>query len=146
MLTRLHSKYPDLAQTILALPPAKVQLVVRTAAKLALQNAGLEGDLLRGALAAVEGRQVLEPDIKEKLTDLQQQLDNSYLDAQDSSKGQQELPAEALQSFYRARALAAVLAAIMEVDAMKATDVVYEAIASSSNETEIAADVSRIAE
>ena len=122
---------------ILASPPAKVRLVVRTAAKLALRNTGLEGDLLREALTAVDGRGTLPPDINKRLTELQWQLDDSYLDAQDSPEGQEELAAKALQSFYRARALAAVLAAIVEVDAIAATDVVYEAIASFSNEAEV---------
>ena len=137
MLSRLHSKYPELAQMILASPPAKIRLVVTTAAKLALRNTGLEGDLLREALAAVDGRETLPPDINKRLTELQWQLDDSYLDAQDSPEGQEGLPAKALQWFYRARALAAVLAAVVEVDAIAATDVVYEAIASCSNEAEV---------
>ena len=143
MSSRLHSKYPELARLILALPQVKLRLVVATAAKLALQNAGLEGDLMREVLAAVDGREVLQPDIKKKLTELQWQLDDSYLDAQDSAGGQQALPADALQSFYRARALAAVLAAVVEVDATEATEVVYEAIASSSNEDQAAETIRR---
>jgi hypothetical protein len=146
MATRLHSKYPELARLILALPPAKLRLVVATAAKLAVQNAGLESDLLREVLAAVDGREVLQPDVKKKLIELQQQLDDSYLDAQDSAEGQQALPAEALQSFYRARALAAVLAAVVEVDATEATEIVYEAIASSSNEDQVAETIQRRAD
>lgn len=136
MLSRLHSKYPELAQMILASPPAKVRLVVTTAAKLALQNSGIEDDLLRDAQEAVDGREPLQPDVKEQLIELQRRLDDSYLDAQDSPEGQGELPTAALLSFRRARALAAVLGAIVEVDAMGATDVAYEAIASSSNEAE----------
>ncbi len=123
---------------ILALPPFKLRLVVETAAKLALQNAGLEGSLLRDALAAVDGGEVARLGVRNALAALQQQLDDSYLDAQDSSEGQQDLPAEALQAFFRARALAAVLGAMVEVDAAGATDVVYEAIASSQNEDEVA--------
>lgn len=120
-------------------------MIVTTAAKLALPNAGLEGELLRDALAAVDGREALQSGIKERLTELQRQLDDSYLDAQDSPEGQDELPAEALRSFYRARALAAVLAAVAEVDATGAVDVVYEAISSSLNEDEIAETIQRSA-
>ena len=146
MMTRLHSKYPELAQMILASPPARVRIIVAIAAKYALRIAGLESDILRDVLAAVEGREALQPDIKEQLTELQRRMDDSYLDAQDSPEGQGELPAEALQSFRRARALAAVLAAIVEVDARAATDAVYEAIASSSDEAEIVATISNVAE
>ncbi len=144
-MTRLHYKYPELAQMILASSPAKVRLIVTTAAKLALPNAGLEGELLRDALAAVDGREALQSGVTERLTQLQRQLDDTYLDAQDSPEGQDELPAEALRSFYRARALAAVLAAVAEVDVTGAVDVVYEAISSSLNEDEIAETIQRSA-
>ena len=145
MLTRLHSKYSGLAQMILALPPVKVRLVVATAAKLALQNAELESDLLQEVLAAVDGRASLQPDVKDRLIALQWQMDDSYLDAQDSPEGQRGLPTEALRSFCRARALAAVLGALGEVDVTGATEVVYEAIVSSSNEDEVAEAIQRSA-
>lgn len=122
---------------ILASPPARTRLIVTTAAKHALWNTGLEGDSLRELQEAVDGREALQPGVKEQIIELQRRSDDSYLDAQDSPEGQGELTTEALLSFRRARALAAVLGAIAEVDAMGATAVVYETIASSSNEAEV---------
>ncbi len=61
------------------------------------------------------------------------------LDVQDSIEAHEELPAAALSSFRRARALAAVLGAIDDVDAAAATDVIYETLASSSKEAEVLA-------
>jgi hypothetical protein len=145
--TRLHWSHPDLAQTILDLPPSKVRLVIGTAARLALENADLDSKLANAVLAAVDGRATLFSSDRAQLEELQQQCDNRYLNLQDqdSREPQQPISEEGLQLFYRARALAAVLGALDGGDGPAAADIVYEAIASSSNESEIVSAISNVA-
>lgn len=145
--TRLHWNHPDLAQAILDLPPNKVRLVIEAAARLALDTAGLDGKLVDTILAAVDGRATLSDSDRAQLEELQQQCDNWYLDMQDqdSREPQQPIPEEGLRLFYRARALAAVLGALDGVDGPAAADIVYEAIASRSNEAEIVSVISKVA-
>jgi hypothetical protein len=145
MITRLHSKYPELAQQILSAPGDKRRLAVRTAGNCALRNAGLEGDLLEASLAALDRREPLQPEMRTRLEELQRECDDRYLDVLDSLDARQTLPAEALEAFHRARALAAVLGALEDADGPRATDIVYEAIASSPNESDIVSAISNVA-
>jgi hypothetical protein len=145
--TRLHWNHPDLAQAILDLPPNRVRLVIEAAVRLVLDNAGLDGKLVDAILAAVDGRATLPVSDRAQLEELQQQCDNRYLDMQDqdSREPQQPIPEKGLRLFYRARALAAVLGALDGVDGPAAADIVYEAIASRPNESEIVSAISNIA-
>jgi hypothetical protein len=77
---------------------------------------------------------------------LHEHWDNSYLDMQDTLEAHQSLPREAVESFRRARALAAVLGATDPVADAEATEIVYEAIASSTNEKEAAETIADAAQ
>lgn len=87
--------------------------------------------------------------VRKQLEDLQKQYDNQYLDMQDqdSRDAHQAIPAEGLRFFYRASALSAVLRALDNTnDAEAATDIVYETIASSSDESTIVATLLMVLE
>jgi hypothetical protein len=146
MITRLHSKYPDLAQQILAAPRDNLRLVAATAARFAIRTVSLEGSLLEAALAAIDRREQPRSGLQAQLEELQRRWDDQYLDVQDSLGPHQELPAEALEAFHRARALAAVLGAFKDTDGPATTDVVYETITSSSNKAEIVSAISKLVE
>lgn len=145
MMTRLHSKYPELARMIVNASRDKARLVVRTAARLAVDNAGLEGDLGRAALAAVDGRERLQSETRAQLEELQRQWDDRYLAVQDSLEADQEFPADALVLFHRARALAAVLGALEAANGVAAANIVYETIASTSDELKIVSAILEVA-
>jgi hypothetical protein len=145
MITRLHSKYPELAEAILAASHDRIQQTVKSAGQLAVENARLEGSLLDAAVAAIERREHLRPELRTRLEEMQRRLDDRYLDVLGSLGVDQKLPADALDAFHRARALSAVLGSLEDdVDGAAATDVVYEAIASSSDESDIVATVSQV--
>ena len=135
MNTRLHSKYPALAERILASPKA-VPRIVSAAARVAVQSAELHATLSDAAIAAVDNGTPLDASIRRGLQELQEQSDNSYLDAQDALGAGEPLPASALAAFRRARALAALLGALEARSGLQLTEVVYEALASSEDEVE----------
>lgn len=145
--TRLHWNYPIIAQTILDLPPDRVKLVVQAAVRLALQNAELNNDVTDSILAAVDGHATVGEPVRGRLEQMQEEYDNHYLDMQDQDMrdARQPIPEEGLRSFYRARALASLLRALDGPDdPATAADVVYEAIASSPDESINVAALSRL--
>lgn len=133
-MTRLHSRYPALADKILRASTEGLQRVVGTAVRLAIQKWDAESALAKAILAAVDGREQLQASARERLRESQQRWDKRYLEMQEELESNKQLPAEGLRAFHRARALAAVLYAIDPLDATRATEVVYEALASSTDE------------
>jgi hypothetical protein len=132
MKTRLHSKYPTLAERILSC--SEVPRIVAAAARVAVQSSGLQERIAAVTVAAVDSGSPLDPEIRKRLQELQEESDNNYLDAQDALGPTETLSADALREFRRARALAALLAAVDVRDGTQAAEVVYEALASSEDE------------
>jgi len=131
--TRLHSKYPALAERILSSPEV-VRRVVTAAARVAVHGSGLPDPLAAVTMSAIDSGAPLDPKVRQRLQELQEESDNSYLDAQDALGPTETLSRDALREFRRARALAALLAAVDRQEGAQATEVVYEALASSEDE------------
>jgi hypothetical protein len=142
MITRLHSKHPALADRILSSSPGDRVRIVRTAARVAAVNSGLPAPVADAAITAVDSGTPLDASVKDQMQALQEELDNIYLDALDALGPTDAPSAEALRAFRRARALAALIYAVNAGDALQATEVVYEALASSEDEK---ADLATIA-
>jgi hypothetical protein len=133
MLTRLHSSYPDLADAVLQASPEKRKRIVEGACMLAVNGLDLERVLREGIVASIRGTRELPGDTRALLERLQVEADDHYLRMLDSLKSEEALPVEGQASFRRARALAAILAGTGEVDAVTATDVLYEVLASGAD-------------
>jgi hypothetical protein len=133
MRTRLHSKYPVVAEQILA-SRRTVRNIVTAAARVAVRNAGLDPSLAGPAIAAIERGVPLDPGFRKRLQDLKRESDNTYLDAQDALGPTEALSPTALAAFRRARAIAALLGALDSTSSTQAAEVVYEALASSDDE------------
>ena len=146
MTSRLESKHPHLARCVRSLPEDALKRVVGIAGTIAVGNARLEPALAAAVIVAFEQGTRVEPDVREHLVILQEQLDGSYLDVLDSLRAGQELPAQAALMFHRARALAAVLQALEMPSDVEAGEVVYEAIASDPDEAKIVSALLRACE
>jgi hypothetical protein len=133
MKTRLHSKYPKLAERILSSPEI-VPRVVAAAASVSFQSSDLQEPLGAVTMATLDSGEPLDVAVRTRLQEMQEESDNSYLDAQDALGPTETLSTGALREFRRARALAALLAAVGCRDGAQATEVVYEALASSEDE------------
>jgi|HubBroStandDraft_1064217.scaffolds.fasta_scaffold15179_3 hypothetical protein len=133
MRTRLHSTYPEVAEQILASRKG-VPRIVTAPARVAVRNAGLEPSLADPAIAAIERGVPLDTSFRKRLQDLQEESDNSYLDAQNALGPTEALSPSALAAFRRARAIAALLGALDSPSSVHAAEVVYEALASSDDE------------
>lgn len=132
MRTRLHSKYPALADQILASSPVKVRQVIVRAGQIALENAGLEAAFADDIRTTLEqGRDLLD-DTRRELEERQRVCDDRYLEAQEAVEGG-AMPEEAMSWFRKARAVAALLRIGAAVDPGVATEIVYEALFSAAN-------------
>lgn len=117
--------------------------MVGTAVRIAIQKWDAESALAKAVLAAVYGREQLQASARERLRESQERWDSRYLKMQEELEANKKLPAEGLRAFHRARALAAVLYAIDPLDAIRATEVVYEALASSTDERAAEHEISK---
>ena len=135
MPTRLHSKYRALAERILSAGHETLSRVVGVAARLAVENAGVE-DAAGSAIAALNEKAPFDAEARQRLVDQQAYWEGQYLDAQDAMEDSSTLiPRQAaLPAFRRARALAALLEASGRLDGTRVTEVVYEALAASPDE------------
>jgi hypothetical protein len=145
MQTRLHSKYPALADAILAAPAERRRLMVRAAGTSAAEKAGLDAVMRGEVIAAINGAKAIDDATRACLETLQWESDQYYLKVSDSLAARESLPAEAMTSFMRARAVAAILLAVADRDdAGTATDVVYETLACGSDRDALLSTIERI--
>lgn len=114
--------------------PEVVSRVVPAVARLAVQSSGLQESLAAVVLTAVDGGAPLDRQVRDLLQQLHAESDHKYLEAQDALGPREAPSADMLREFRRARALAALLAAVDCRDGHQATEVVYEALASSEDE------------
>jgi hypothetical protein len=113
--------------------------VVQVAGILAARRVHLDHALRDAVVAAISDSKPLGPETRAVLESCQQKADDQYLDVLDSLGANEPLPSEAMESFVRARALAAVLAALSEPNPADATEVVYEVLASGRDDEVLAA-------
>ncbi len=87
-------------------------------------------------LAAMRGERALDAVSMKRLTSLQGAADEAYLNGHTTQSPNDASTQKAMADFYRARALAAVLYVIRDVDGTNASEAVYEALASYDDEGE----------
>ena len=137
MRTRLQTDHPDLGDAVLRASPIVARVVAGLSAKLVMDMTGLDRAFIEAALTALSGRGALPMEMMEKLQDLQEEADTSYLGVLEALDADQALPPDADAQFRRARALTALLFALETSDGLEASEAIYEALAASHDELSV---------
>ncbi len=96
------------------------------ASSVAISNTDLENPLIREALYKLEKSEV-DLELKMKIESLAEEQDVLYLNLQDSFGSQSNNEREIIQGFHRARAAAAIAAALHSNAKIAAQEAIYEA-------------------
>ena len=128
-MSRLEATYPALAEKFGRASPAQRQALLYAACELAVKQTGLDRPEIDAALAAVQQRSSVSPDVVAALVALVEQLDERYFALQEEADESRASVEDYLVPFSQARAASAVLYAIKDDSPDAHMEAIYEAIA-----------------
>jgi hypothetical protein len=119
----------DLAQRLAGAGETQRRRLAASLAQAAVARTGLAHPVISEALTHLEDSCTPNPSLRARVTALTEQLDDEYFQLQESEEDGDEKDPTVLDAFSKARAAAAVAAALGEESLDAAAETAYEAIA-----------------
>lgn len=145
-MVRLKALYPDLVDKLRSASDTKQRKAGLAASEFAISHAALEHPLVNRTLEKVRATGILTPKEKVEIDGLAEKFDDEYFAMQEAAEHGQTSSDDYMQSFSKARAVAALSFAGSENAFEAATEAIYEAAATTDDQEELSALIQSVLE